>query len=157
MKKRPPHCERAPREIDVLLGRQIQHRREARGLTIADVASPLNIAERRLSDFEAGTVRPSPKEVVAIADALEIAIVDIFTRALDAQEREKPEAPQTDVNSGAGGPQRIFLNLYHCDNCGNDWIDEAPCIREADCEGCGSGHVAPYRSESFDWPATGFR
>ena len=63
--------------IKVLLGQRIKELRKQKGITQEQLAEIINIDQRNLSNIECGVTFPS-KSLGAIADALDISLMDLF-------------------------------------------------------------------------------
>ena len=73
-----PLCRRRTSDIDVEVGARTRARREQLGLSRDDLARAAGISLRALRSYEAGTVRPTPAELCAIAVSLAVSIAYFF-------------------------------------------------------------------------------
>lgn len=71
-------CQREPDQVDLLVGRRIQQRRQEIGLSQAEMARALGVRLRQLQRYEAGALRPRPVQLAAMAALLRLPIVQFF-------------------------------------------------------------------------------
>ena len=68
-----------PGQIDIVLGRRLADLRQAKGLTVDDLAAALSIAAARIAGFEAGTLRLTVTDLVGLSGALGVPIASLFS------------------------------------------------------------------------------
>src|SRR5262245_11821535 len=79
-----------------VLGKQLRHRRLARGETLFETAERAGISPQYLSEMERGVKEPSSEMIAAVAGALDTSLVDLTTGIAEAL-----RAPQARVSVGA--------------------------------------------------------
>jgi transcriptional regulator with XRE-family HTH domain len=63
---------RTPDPVDRYVGARIRERRQALGLTQAQLAATLGLSEQQLRRFERGSSRVSPRQLLALSLSLKI-------------------------------------------------------------------------------------
>jgi transcriptional regulator with XRE-family HTH domain len=80
--------------LDAQIGRTITARRLQLGISLAALASKVEVSERRLQSFESGRTSVAASELVAIGAALDIPVFSFFEAG------QVPEAGETTKTSG---------------------------------------------------------
>jgi transcriptional regulator with XRE-family HTH domain len=60
------------------IGRQVRKVRKAKGITQITLADELKVAQSKISRIERGVFSPTIKDLEAIAEALEVSVVDLM-------------------------------------------------------------------------------
>ena len=93
--------------LAVFVGARIRERREALGLSLADVAAKLGIGRQNIHRYEAGARLPTLEALYPLADALDCNVSDLTPSQAEGVElvragaQQPPDAPAGD-REGAG-------------------------------------------------------
>lgn len=81
---------RAPTEVDKRVGRNIRTLRQARHMTLSELATALGISHQQLQKYETGTNRISASMIVDLVEVLNVAIEDLFKGIRAEAEKHSP-------------------------------------------------------------------
>lgn len=81
---------RAPTEVDKRVGRNIRTLRQARHMTLSELATALGISHQQLQKYETGTNRISASMIVDLVDVLNVAIEDLFQGIRSEAQKDSP-------------------------------------------------------------------
>jgi transcriptional regulator with XRE-family HTH domain len=82
-------------DVDRFLGRRIKQLRLMIGMTQQQVAQQLGVSYQRVHKFERGVDRLSAAQLLALAQAFEIAVGDLFDGYHSGAPLEPPHDPET--------------------------------------------------------------
>ncbi|MFC4244762.1 helix-turn-helix domain-containing protein [Gryllotalpicola reticulitermitis] len=92
-----------------MLGARLRARRHERGETLIGTARRAGVSSQYLSEIERGTKEPSSEVIAAVADALEVTLLDLTLEVSD-ELRSAQTARGTGTNcSTAAGPAAFAL------------------------------------------------
>jgi transcriptional regulator with XRE-family HTH domain len=96
-------------DVDRFLGHRIKQLRLITGLTQQQVAQQLGVSAQQVHKFERGIDRLSPAQLLALAQAFEIAVGDLFDGYHSGAPLEPPHDPES--SRLLLGINRSFLEL----------------------------------------------
>lgn len=74
----PRKSSRSPTEVDKQVGRNVRRYRKDMRMTLQELADQLGISQQQIQKYETGESRVSASMVLAISEALNIDIADLF-------------------------------------------------------------------------------
>lgn len=102
------------------LGAEVRSLRKARGWSRRDLAGRTGISERFLADVEAGTANPSLLRLLALAEAFEVALVDLLDGPAAATRPHVALLGLRGAGKSTVGPllaQRLGCRFVELDTC----------------------------------------
>ena len=104
-----------------IMGSKIKAKREAAGLSVADLARSVYVSPQAVYRWQRGIIMPSLDSLDALADVLDCSVDELMGRS--EEQKNKLESIDNIIHCDVCG-NAIFGDLNYCDRCGSERLKE---------------------------------